>query len=275
MILRLIVAGLALLGSASADMITLRDGRKLEGSFLGGDARQVRMALGDKVETFAITDVWSILFGATPPETKPAPAPAESIQAPEAKPAPAAAEPVAAPESSAANSTATAMSEVPAGTKLVVRMIDAVDSQRDKLGQTYRASIDEEISLNGKTIVARGADATVKLIDDKQAGKLTGKTEITLDLLAISMDGRMVDVHTTGVTEAGASQTKRSAGVISGTAAVGAIVGALAGGGRGAAIGAASGAGAGTAVQVLTKGPAVKIPSETRLSFTLEQPLRP
>jgi hypothetical protein len=264
MVLRLILAGSALLGSAFADMITLRDGRKLEGSYLGGDSRQVRMALGDKVETFAVTDVWSILFGATPPE---------------AKPAPAAAEPVAAQESSAAAASATAQpaapAELPVGTKIVVRMIDAVDSQRDKLGQTYRASLDEAISLNGKTIAARGADATVKLIDDKKAGKLSGKSEITLDLVTLSIDGRMVDVHTADVTEAGASQTQRSAGVIGGTAAVGAIIGAIAGGGRGAGIGALSGAGAGTAVQVLTKGAAVKIPSETRLSFTLDQPLRP
>ena len=38
----------------------------------------------------------------------------------------------------------------------------------------------------------------------------------------------------------------------------------------GAAIGATSGAGAGGAVQVLTKGQRVKIPPETRLSFTLQ-----
>jgi hypothetical protein len=33
------------------------------------------------------------------------------------------------------------------------------------------------------------------------------------------------------------------------------------------------GGGAGTGVQVLTKGQQVKIPSETRLDFTLQQPL--
>jgi hypothetical protein len=46
----------------------------------------------------------------------------------------------------------------------------------------------------------------------------------------------------------------------------------VAGGGKGAAIGAAVGGGAGTGVQVFTKGQQVKIPSETRLDFTLEQP---
>lgn len=54
---------------------------------------------------------------------------------------------------------------------------------------------------------------------------------------------------------------------------MGAVIGALAGGGRGAAIGAGSGAAAGTAAQVMTAGQKVKIPSETRLTFTLQNPL--
>jgi hypothetical protein len=52
------------------------------------------------------------------------------------------------------------------------------------------------------------------------------------------------------------------------------VIGAIAGGGKGAAIGAVSGAGAGTAVQVMTKGQRVRIPSETRLTFTLQQAVR-
>jgi len=43
--------------------------------------------------------------------------------------------------------------------------------------------------------------------------------------------------------------------------------------GKGAAIGAGVGAGGGTAVQAMTKGQQVKIPSETRLDFTLHAPV--
>jgi hypothetical protein len=50
------------------------------------------------------------------------------------------------------------------------------------------------------------------------------------------------------------------------------LIGGLAGGGKGAAIGAGVGAGAGTGVQIFTKGQQVKIPPETRLDFTLQQP---
>jgi len=54
---------------------------------------------------------------------------------------------------------------------------------------------------------------------------------------------------------------------------LGAIIGGIAGGGKGAAIGAGAGAGAGTVVQAVTHGQQVKIPSETRLDFTLHDPV--
>ncbi len=88
------------------------------------------------------------------------------------------------------------------------------------------------------------------------------------------VNGRLVDVHTEEVNRSSASRTGKTGQVVGGTAALGAIIGAIAGGGKGAAIGAVSGAAAGGAVQVMTRGEKVKIPSETRLTFTLDQPLR-
>jgi outer membrane lipoprotein SlyB len=94
-----------------------------------------------------------------------------------------------------------------------------------------------------------------------------------MDLYDITINGKKYPVATSYAEVQSDSRTGRTAKVVGGTAAVGAIIGAIAGGGKGAAIGAASGAGAGTAVQVLTKGQRVKIPSESRLEFTLKQPL--
>ena len=54
---------------------------------------------------------------------------------------------------------------------------------------------------------------------------------------------------------------------------VGAVIGAIAGGGKGAAIGAGSGATLGTLGEVFTSGQRVRVPSETRLTFRLQQPL--
>jgi hypothetical protein len=153
-------------------------------------------------------------------------------------------------------------------------MIDGVDSEVSQVGQTFQASLDEPIMLNGETVIPRGADVVAKLVEDKQSGKVTGRTELTMDLVSIRVNGRMVDLNTEEVTTSSESRTNKSAKVIGGTAAVGAILGGIFGGGKGAAIGATSGAGAGTAVQVMTKGQRVKIPAETRLSFTLQNALK-
>lgn len=258
----LTLAPLACAFLLQADVLTLKDGRKVEGTYLGGDARQIRMAVGDQIQTFDLTQAVSLQFG-----SEPAPAAPQPVKPVETQPAATPPAPPAAP-------SAEAKKEIPAGAQIVVRMIDAVDSETDKLGQTYRAAIDEPVVVDGQELIPKGADAVVKLIDDQRAGKLTGKTEIRLDLVSVTVQGRQLDVLTSDVTQASASRTKSSAAVVGGTAALGAVIGAIAGGGRGAAIGAVSGAGAGTAVQVLTKGPKVKIPSESRLSFTLEQALK-
>jgi hypothetical protein len=165
--------------------------------------------------------------------------------------------------------------ELPAGTNLVVRMIDGVDSEVNRVGQTFAASLDEAVrSAGGDTLIPRGADVVVKLVDSKESGKLTGRSELTLDLVSVKVNGQPVDVNTQTVSQQSSSRGERTAKVAGGTAAVGAIIGAIAGGGKGAAVGAAAGGAAGAGAQVITKGQQVKIPSETRLTFVLDNPVR-
>lgn len=165
--------------------------------------------------------------------------------------------------------------EIPVGTTIAVRMIDDVDSERDSTGQEFRASVDEPVVVDGRTVIPRGANVTAKLVAEKQSGQLSGRTILTLDLTSIEINGRMVDVLTEEVTQQSESRTDKTAKTAGGGAVLGAVIGAIAGGGKGAAIGAVTGAAAGGAVQVLTKGERVRIPSETRLTFTLQRPLRP
>jgi hypothetical protein len=164
--------------------------------------------------------------------------------------------------------------QIPAGTPITVRMIESVDSRVAHLGQTFRASVDEPVLVNGQTVIPRGADALAKLVVDQQSGKFEGKTILTLALTDITINGQMIDTTTGNVSQASSSRGARTAKVVGGATALGAIVGALAGGGRGAAIGAASGAAVGGGAEILTKGQQVKIPSETRLNFTLQQPIQ-
>jgi hypothetical protein len=153
-------------------------------------------------------------------------------------------------------------------------MIDAVDSEHNSIGQTFAASLDQPVMIDGQTVIPRGADAVVKLVDDQQSGNLTGRATLTLDLVSVRVNGRMVDVNTETVTEQSSSRGARTGKVVRGTALLGTIMGAAAGDGRGAAIGLGAGAAAGAGAEIVTKGQRVRIPSETRLTFLLENAVR-
>jgi hypothetical protein len=233
------------LTAMAADTVTLKDGRVIAGTYLGGSPGGVRIDTGDKVENLNVADIDSIRFGV-------------SQRANEAG-------------AGAAQASAAAL---PAGTKFVIRMIDAVDSERNTVGQTFAASLDEPVLIDGDTVIPRGADVVVKLVDDKESGKLTGRTTLTLDLMSVKVKDRMVDVNTQTVSEASGSRGARTAKMAGGGALLGGIIGAAAGRGKGAAIGLGAGAAAGAGAEILTKGERVRIPSETRLTFALENPVR-
>lgn len=275
---RLTAISLAGVLLCSADTLTLRSGRVVVGQYLGGDARHIRVAVGDRVDTYDLQDVGSIQFGPSASAAPPPPPPQNQGQYnPPPPPAP--------PAQDQGNNQGFAQQQppapmpvagvqIPAGTAITVRMIDSVDSNVARLGQTFRASIDEPVVINGQTVIPRGADATAKLVQDQQSGKFEGRAVLTLVLTDITINGQMIDTTTGDVSQSSSSRGARTAKVVGGATALGAIIGALAGGGRGAAIGAVSGAAVGGGAQVLTKGQQVKIPSETRLTFTLQQPIQ-
>lgn len=161
---------------------------------------------------------------------------------------------------------------IPAGTVIAVRTIDAIDSQKARAGQTFRAALDEPISVNGQLVAPKGADVLLKLVSLKQSGKITGATELTLAVDSMVIQGNRITVSTDEVTSSSENRKKKSAKVIGGSAVVGAVLGGIFGGARGALAGATAGAGAGTAVQMATKGQRVFVPSETRLSFRVTSP---
>jgi hypothetical protein len=263
MFLRISMVLLALAALGVADSLTLRSGQIVRGEYLGGDARHIKMAVGDRVETYSVEDVSDLSFGNGQRMSSDSDRRDNNDRRDNGV-----------REVSPAGQAPAAVSGivVPDGTSITVRMIDPVNSEQSRLGDTFRASVDEPVMVDGQVAIPRGADAITKLVEDQQSGKIAGKTVLTLVLQQVLVNGRMVDLTSGDVSQSSGSRGARSAKVIGGAAALGAIIGALAGGGKGAAIGAGSGAAVGTGAEVLTKGQTVKIPSETRLTFILQQP---
>ena len=262
-------AVILLSATAWADTLELKDGRLLQGKYLGGTQDTLRFQVQGNIEVYRVADVLALTFGeASVGTSTPASQPAPQA-APSAQPSALAAAPASATPSAPATDSVT----VPAGTYLRVRMIDGVDSQRNRVGDRFAASLDEDLVVGGTVAARKGTDVYGRLADSKQAGQMTGRSELKLELTDILINGVAHPIITGDYQTAGNSRTSDSAKKVGGGAALGAIIGAIAGGGKGAAIGAGVGAGAGTAVQVLTHGEQVRVPSETLLEFRLEQPL--
>lgn len=162
---------------------------------------------------------------------------------------------------------------IPSGTRVLVRMIDSIDSQTAQTGQMFRASLASPLQVEDELVAPQGTDVMVRLAEAKSAGRVSGRSELKVELAQMTLQGRTYPLVTSAVDRTGSSRGKDTAVKAGGGAVLGAIIGAIAGGGKGAAIGTIAGAGAGTAVQVLTHGQQIRIPSETTLDFRLEAPL--
>jgi hypothetical protein len=162
---------------------------------------------------------------------------------------------------------------IPSGTVVTIRMIDSVDSSRNQPGEEFAASLDSPIVLDDRVVASRGADARVRLVSAESAGHIRGRSELQLALIGISIHGVNYQTKSGYYEQHGGSRGARTAETVGGGAVLGALVGGLLGRGKGAAIGSAVGAGTGAAVQVSTKGQQVKVPAETKIDFTLQDPL--
>jgi hypothetical protein len=166
---------------------------------------------------------------------------------------------------------------LPAGTQLSVRNEETIDSAKAVEGQTFAGEVTKDVKdADGNVVIPRGSNAQIVIRSASKGGRFHGTSDLVLDLQTVSVDGRQYVVDTTSLErrgKPGVGANKRTAIFTGGGAAFGAIIGAIAGGGKGAAIGAASGAGAGVLTQVLTKGPAIKVPVESVLTFQLDRAL--
>jgi hypothetical protein len=257
-------ASLLLAGIGFADTLELKDGRVLQGKYLGGTQAVLRFQVNGEVQTFPTNDIVALTFTRN---SGSAPAPA-SAPPPQADPVPAVAPPPA-----AANSYAGGDINVPAGQSILVRMIDGVDSAKNHVGDLFHASLETDLNVNGVLVARKGTDVYGRLASSDKGGTFSGKSELQLELTRLVIDGRDYPVVSSDYNVQGKSQGSSAAKKVGGGAVAGAIIGAIAGGGKGAAIGAAAGGGAGAGVQILTKGDKVKVPSETLLEFRLQQPV--
>ena len=153
---------------------------------------------------------------------------------------------------------------VPNGTQVVGVLNNDLSTQNVREGDRFTMTVRSPGQFEGATVEGR-------VVSINRSGRVTGRSEMTLDFESIRMrdgrsysfagilesvrtpDGDVVRVDNEGAIRE-SDQTKTTVTRTAIGSAVGAIIGAIAGGGKGAAIGAAIGAGAG-AGSVYVQGP--------------------
>jgi len=162
---------------------------------------------------------------------------------------------------------------VQSGTTLSVRLVDSLDSETSTPGQTFRATLNAPLAVDGDVVVPEGYDVQGHVVDVKSAGKFAGKSLLALQLDRIQVGTKYYNITTNQYSRQGSNRTTNTVEKVGAGSVIGAIIGGIAGGGKGAGIGAAAGGGIGGGVQAATKGQQIKLPTETVLTFELQAPL--
>lgn len=230
------VAILASVMLARADILELRSGRVLSGKYAGGTAGTVRFETSAGQELVETSQIVALTFITGPS------VPAAAVPPPG---------PVTVP------STVT----LPYGEMLLVRMMDSVSS-RSPAGANFTTKLEYDLVVNGVVAIKAGTTIYGKVQSSTQARRAFGRSTLDLRLATMVVGGSPIPIATSGFEQAGEASIKKAAR----GAAAGAAIGAIAGdAGQGAAIGAM--------VSLLKKGQTITVPPGTLLEFTLAQPV--
>jgi hypothetical protein len=188
-----------------------------------------------------------------PPEPEPAPEPRPEL--PRARPAP-------------------QHVTIPAGTLVVIRTQNTLSTDRNFNGDTFAATLDQPLVVDGFVIAERGAEVEGHVVRSEKAGRVEGLSDLSVELVRLhTSDGQRLSIATEPHEVRGQKTHGSDAKKVGIGAGLGAVIGAIAGGGRGAAIGAGAGGAAGGGAVLATRGEPAVIPSESRLTFHLRTPV--
>ena len=235
-------AALTAVIQTQADVLELKDGKVLSGSYAGGTAGTIRFQTAGGLQVVETSQALALTFTGGGAAT----APAAAAPVPAAAPAPA-------PVSAAVT--------VNAGTTLLVRMVDGASSN-DSKGKRFTTTLETDLVVNGVMVARAGSKVYGRVADAKSAGRYAGKSTLDLRLSELTVGSTLMPIMSSPYAQAGAGSLGKTAK----TAAVGAAIGAISGNaGKGAAYGAAASG--------LKKGESIVVSPGTLLEFQLQQPL--
>ena len=219
-------------GPLLADSLELADGSVLEGDFVGASNGIIMFNTGEGIEAFPESEVVGLFLS----------------------------EGVETMQQEAANANVVT---VLSGTRMVLRMVEDIDTQRHSAGHRFRAQLEGALVVNGVTAVPRGTFVHGRIVDASQSRRVAGTSGLAIDFTDLMINDELVPIRTSGLQ----AQTQNEAGRTVGRTARAAAVGGLIGGSSGARTGAKVGAGA----SILTSGQSINVPRGTILEVNLAE----
>jgi hypothetical protein len=230
---------------ASADTLVLRDGTRVQGTVVSIAARTITFRDANGTSRRYPTTVVEALEFLSAERVNPRAANSRRLQA-------------------------------PAGTELVVRTVETIDSRNAGANQIFSGIVEQAVTDGSGQVIIPGRSSAQLMIRQMSSGGATGSPEMVLDVQSITIAGRRYLVSTEDMvleSDTGVGKNRRTAEAVGGGAVLGGIIGAIAGGGKGAGIGVLVGGAGGAGAQVLTRGHDVQVPAETLLTFRLDKPV--
>ena len=223
---------------SSADTLVMRDGTRVEGTVVGIAGRTI---------TFRHADGASRRYPTSQVEAL------EFLSAERANP----------------NAVGSHKVEMRAGTELLVRTVEMIDSRNSAADQIFSAIVEQDVDSDARAVVPAGSSAQL-IIRQVSSGGATGSPETALDIQSMTIAGRryavsaaevVLNINPAIAVKRGTAET--------GAAVRGTVIGVIAG-----ANGAATGVGAaGEASAVPASGHELRVPADTVIRFRLDKPL--
>jgi hypothetical protein len=177
----LAAASTLIVGSVLADTLELADGTLLEGNLIGSSNGIIMFNTGGSIEAFPDSEVVGIFLSS-------------GVATAEAR----------------AEAPAPTMLSVPAGTRLVIRTSDTIDSGRHSAGHRFRGQLEGALVVNGVTAVPRGAFFYGRISQAQQSGRLAGSSELAMEFTDVMINDQLIALSTSGLQAQGGNEAGRA-----------------------------------------------------------------
>ncbi len=236
---KLAATSLLAVSLANADTLELADGTLLEGDMVGSSNGIIMFNIGDSIEAYPESEVVGIYLS-------------DGVKTRQQE------------QQQQRASTIT----VAEGTRLVIRMSETVDSKRHSSGHKFRGQLESALVVNGVTVARRGSTVYGRILSAKQAGRLAGSSDMTIEFTDLLVDDQMHSMRTQGLKAQGGNEAGRTAGRTARAAALGGLYGGSSSAKKGAKVG--------LGASLITSGSSINIPAgtlvETNLATSLTLP---